>query len=43
MALKTQDFFVFVGVALTMVDSLPEISPETVQFKHGKQNTGQYN
>jgi hypothetical protein len=36
MALKTQDFFVAVRVALTMVDSLHEISPETGQFKHEK-------
>ena len=38
MALKTQAFFVSVGVALTMDDSLHEISPETAQLRHEKQN-----
>jgi hypothetical protein len=38
MALKTQDFFVSVGVVLTMDDSLHEISPETTQLIHEKQN-----
>jgi len=42
MALKTQDFFVSVGVAKTMDDSLHEISPEIVQIKHEKQNKLQY-
>jgi hypothetical protein len=36
MALKTQDSFVVVGAALTRVDSLHEISPETAHLKHKK-------
>jgi hypothetical protein len=34
MVLKTQDFFVCVGAALTMDDSPHEISPETTQLIH---------